>query len=289
MTLRKALFGVVIGLILVGCGSSRDADAVVANIGDLGHVHDIVVEDSDVFLAAHSGLFRVEGPGRAVLVGEFRHDFMSMADGPDGLIASGHPDLRFDQWRVEGKPAHLGFVASDDLGGSWTPVSLLGEVDFHSLTSRSDGGFYGADSSGGILASVDGVTWEERSANSATDLAASPTEPDEVLAVDAESGQLVLSVDGARTWTVVEDAPQLARVQWRANDIVGISNDSKLYTAASTDSQWLQIGELAEEPVAFTTSGEQWWVVMHDAAVLHSDDGARTFRFIYEPPARPGS
>lgn len=123
----------------------------------------------------------------------------------------------------------------------------------------------------------------------ATDLSASPTDLNHVLAIDAESGRLVLSVDGAKTWSLVEDAPQLRRVHWRTNQVVGITAAGELYTAGRPDSQWLEIGDLDVEPVAFTTSGEEWWIVTENAAVLYSDDGANNFKSIYEPPARPGT
>lgn len=288
--MTRRLIAAVLALLLAvsACGSSRDGEAVVANIGDLGHVHDVIVDDSDVYLAAHSGLFRVEGPTRAVLVGEFRHDFMSMAMGADGLVASGHPDLRFDEWRVEGKPAHLGFVASNDLGGSWTPVSLLGEVDFHSLTARADGGFYGADSSGGILASATGEGWEQRSSIHATDLTASPDDVDSLLGIDGETGRLMLSEDGGRSWSPVPDAPMLRRVQWRSDQIVGIAATGTIYGTSALDGEWLELGRVDEEPVAFTSRGDQWWIVTDDAAVLHSDNGT-DFKLVYDPPDRPST
>lgn len=288
MTVRSLAVAVALVLVAASCGSSRDGDAVVANIGDLGHVHDIVVDDSDVYLAAHSGLFRVEGPTRAVLVGEFRHDFMSMTSGADGLVASGHPDLRFDEWRVEGKPAHLGFVASDDLGGSWTPVSLLGEVDFHSLTSRADGGFYGADSSGVILASSTGDDWEQRSSMQSSDLAASPDDAGSLLGIDADTGLLMLSDDGAQSWTVVANAPVLRRVQWRSDKIVGVATDGTLYETPNLGGSWSVLGQVDEEPVAFTSRGSEYWIVTDDAGVLHSDNGS-DFRSVYTAPDRPGA
>jgi len=288
MTVRSLAVAVALVLVAASCGSSRDGDAVVANIGDLGHVHDIVVDDSDVYLAAHSGLFRVEGPTRAVLVGEFRHDFMSMTSGADGLVASGHPDLRFDEWRVEGKPAHLGFVASDDLGGSWTPVSLLGEVDFHSLTSRSDGGFYGADSSGVILASSTGDDWEQRSSMQSSDLAASPDDAGSLLGIVADTGLLMLSDDGAQSWTVVTNAPVLRRVQWRSDKIVGVATDGTLYETPNLGGSWSVLGQVDEEPVAFTSRDSEYWIVTDDAGVLHSDNGS-DFRTVYTAPDRPGA
>lgn len=282
-----AVFALLFALLATSCGSSRDGNAVVANIGDLGHVHDIVVEGRDVFLAAHSGLFRIEDTTRAVLVGEFRHDLMSMTRGPEGLVASGHPDLRYDEWRVEGKPAHLGFLSSSDLGSTWEKVALLGEVDFHSLTARPDGGFYGADSSGGILATDDGRAWEPRSPLGALDLAGSPKKVESVLAIDGTTGTLNVSTDGARTWDELADAPALQRVEWLDDAVVGIAADGTIYSASGPRQEWSEIGKVDAEVVAFTTRDGEWWVVADGAEVLHSDDG-ESYRSIYQPPDRPG-
>lgn len=270
---------------LAACGSSRAGDDLVATRADIGHVHDIVVEDGDVYLAAHTGLFRVEGPSRAVLVGRFRHDFMSMTSVADGLAASGHPDLRYDEWRVEGKPAHLGFIRSNDDGATWEKTALLGEVDFHSLTARADDGFYGADSAGGVLASDDGEEWEVRSDLSAVDLSASPTDADSVLAVESATGIVLSSVDGASTWNPIAGVPQLVRLQWRADGLFGLASDGAMYWAADVAGVWDELGRVDTNPVAFTSAGDEWWVVTEQGTVLHADDGTN-FRVLYQAPER---
>lgn len=288
---RLCTLALVVGLALsaAACSGSANSDPsatgpVLATTADIGHVHDIVILDDEVHLAAHTGLFRVEGPDEAVLVGDFRHDYMSMASTTSGLIASGHPDLRYDEWRVEGLPAHLGLIRSDDLGRTWDKTSLLGEVDFHALTERSDGGLYGADSAGVLLASDDGLEWETRSSIAAVDLAASPADPDSLVAIDAASGRLLVSADGARTWQQ-KAAPNLFRVTWDENGLNGMTADGDLLTATGVDGPWEAVGQV-DDPVALVVRENEWWIATASASVLYSNDGAASFAVLFQAPPR---
>lgn len=49
---------------------SNDTGGRVAGPGELGHIHDLVIdEDGSLLVASHSGLYRIESIDRAVLVG----------------------------------------------------------------------------------------------------------------------------------------------------------------------------------------------------------------------------
>ncbi len=92
----------------------------MAGPGDLGHIHDLVeTADGELLVASRSGLYRITDTNTATLVGTEQHDLMSMAADNDTLYASGHPDLRLEQYRVEGHPQHLGLAESSDLGETW--------------------------------------------------------------------------------------------------------------------------------------------------------------------------
>lgn len=122
---------------LTGCGGEEDSTATRTSesfeAGDPGpvHVHGLGINSSDgaLFVATHTGLFRA-GPDEKTptRVGGNYQDTMGFTIvGPDRFLGSGHPDLRTDQ------PPYLGLFESDDAGGSWTPVSLYGDADFHVL------------------------------------------------------------------------------------------------------------------------------------------------------------
>ena len=92
-----------------GCGSSESGD-VVADAGDLVHIHDLTVDaDGILLVASHTGLWRIEATDRAVLVGSEQHDLMAMTALDDGtLLVSGHPDLRIEDYHVEDHPPFFG-------------------------------------------------------------------------------------------------------------------------------------------------------------------------------------
>jgi uncharacterized protein (DUF305 family) len=123
----------------------------------LGHLHGAVVSGSDLLIGTHDGVHRVAmDSGRSERVGESADDFMGFAGDPQGLLAaSGHPGPG------SSLPNPLGLITSTDEGRTWQPVSLTGEVDFHSLAVNTDQ-IVGWDTRGPLLWSVDaGSTWEQ--------------------------------------------------------------------------------------------------------------------------------
>jgi hypothetical protein len=98
MTSPRAL-ALSFAVLLAVASCANDSDEVVAEPGALGHIHDLVLTDDDTLLvASHGGLYRIDEFDRAVLVGTEQHDLMSMSADADGLLASGHPDLRLEKY-----------------------------------------------------------------------------------------------------------------------------------------------------------------------------------------------
>ncbi len=99
------------------------------------HVHGLGINPADgsLFIATHTGLFRVGPTSRkAVRVADRNQDTMGFSVvGPNRFLGSGHPDV--DEAREQNLPSRLGLIESTDSGESWQPISLLGEADFHVL------------------------------------------------------------------------------------------------------------------------------------------------------------
>jgi hypothetical protein len=120
----------LVAVLIAGCGG--DAGNSVAP-SDIGHVHDLIPDSGGLLVATHRGLLRLDD-GSYRRVGDEAHDLMAMARDPSGdIVASGHPDLRLERYRVDGAPSVLGLVRSPDEGETWEIVGLLGEVDFHAI------------------------------------------------------------------------------------------------------------------------------------------------------------
>lgn len=278
----------VLAIVIVAAGCGSDDTARVAQAGDLGHIHDLVLEpDGELLVASHTGLYRIEGVDRAVLVGDEQHDLMAMAAQSDTLIASGHPNLLIERYRVEGRPSFLGLARSIDSGESWQIVDLLGEADFHALVP-TDIGLFAAETAGRIwLLDQASGDWSELGAVEARDLAVSPEDPDQQLAPDHD-GVVWASADAAVTWSRVDTAPSLVEIEWpSAGNIVGATEDGRIWRADRPEGPWTETAELDSgggvETLYVDPEGD-WWVTVRGGAIFHSAEGGRSWEQVYAPP-----
>lgn len=280
------LLALVSALVNVAC-TSAGGDDVIAGSGELGHIHDLVFsEDGDLLVASHTGLWRIDGLDRAVLVGSERHDLMSMTSLPDGtLIASGHPDLRLDQYRLEDRPALLGLVRSDDRGESWEVVDLLGVADFHALAATATQVF-GAESGGQVWHLDTDEPWSQLGAIDAHDLALDPAGPARQLAVRGD-GTVWVTTDGAMTWSRIDGAPSMIEVEWPSEQtVLGVSEDGQIWAGTPTGI-WRSAGAGPPGVETFhVDSGGMWWLTAHGGSIHRSDDEGETWVDVYQPPPR---
>lgn len=270
------------------CGSGDTA--VVAAAGDLGHIHDLVLDDDGTLLvASHTGLYRIEALDRAVLVGE-QHDFMAMAADADTLIASGHPNLLLERYRVEGRPPFLGLIRSSDGGKAWQIVDLLGDADFHALVP-TDAGLFGAETTGRIwfLDAASG-DWSQLGEVEARDLAVNPADPNHQLAPDYD-GTVWASIDGATSWTVLDAAPPVIEIEWISERrIVGVTEAGSIWVADEPGGPWTETASAAsggEVETFYVDRDGDWWVSVHGGSISHSSDGGGTWAQAYVPPGEP--
>lgn len=272
--------------LVAACGSSTAE--MVAGPGDLGHVHDLVVDaDGTLLVASHTGLWRIDDRDRAVLVGTERHDLMAMTSEENGaLLVSGHPDLRVEDYRVDDRPPFLGLTRSSDGGESWQVLDLLGDADFHAL-ARTDEGLYGAETAGRIWFLDHGGTWTELGEVEARDLAIDPSDPNRQLAPDYD-GTVWVSADGAATWGRLDDAPALVEIEWpEPGTIVGIDEEGAVWVATSVDSPWEQSATVPAGVETFhVDDAGSWWVSVRGGSITHSDDEGGSWSYAYVPPVR---
>jgi hypothetical protein len=272
-------------VVFAAASCASDSAEVVARPGALGHIHDLVLTNDDTLLvASHGGLYRIESIDRAVLVGTEQHDLMSMSADAEGLLASGHPDLRLEKYRVEDFPPHLGLVRSTDLGQNWTvEAELLGKRDFHALVPTADGVF-AADAQGIVmLRQPDGV-WVELGELTARDLAVNPSDSATLVGTDYD-GQVWRSDDGGRTWSNLDGAPELIEIDWpESEQLVGAQEDGTIWTASTLDGPWSSVASGFEEVETLHIDNDQWWLTVHGGAIHTSTDDGETWTAVYLPP-----
>jgi hypothetical protein len=259
--------------LVAGCGGGDTVDEAASQAGP-EHVHGLGINpaDGDLYIATHTGLFRMErGSDQIARVGDDLQDTMGFAVvGPDRFIGSGHPDLRDDL------PPLLGLIRSGDAGRSWDTVSLLGEADFHALLADGDR-VTGYDASGDrVMVSRDGgATWDAAAPPAPiADMAAAPGGAGRLVAT-SETG-LLASADSGTTWRIVGgDATFLA---WPAPDeLYGFTGHGEVRLSRDGGVTWTDRGTLPGAPAAVAEDGDRLIVALHDGGFTSSGDGGRTW------------
>lgn len=261
---------------LAGCGTDSHDEG-------MEHIHALGVDPGDgvLYAASHHGLFRIQPGSAPQRVGTSSQDTMGFfIVGPGHYLGSGHPAPGED------KPANLGLIESSDAGVTWTPVSLSGEVDFHTIDVKQ-GTVYGYDSqTQQIMVSSDRTTWERRAQLPLADLAASPDNPEFLLATTAQG--LMHSADGGRSFIRITSAPTLQLLDWSIeNLIVGVDPTGIVGTSSDHGATWNRLGTVEGVPAALATNGPSELYVATDRGIYASADGGRTFT-LFQPMTSDG-
>jgi hypothetical protein len=270
-------------LVLVSVRSA-DNRAVPEAAVDVVHVHGIGVNpvDGAVFLATHTGLYRLGFDGRPTLIGDANQDIMGFTViGSDLFLASGHPGLRDDRLRVPGKPPLLGLVESRDGGATWNSRSLLGEADFHALAA-TDGQVYGWNATTAeLMATPDMRTWERLSSVELTSFAVDPLDSRRVAA--ATGAGVTMSLDGGRNWQSVDGSPALVGIAWGRDGITGVDSEGAVHRS-SDGLAWEQRALLRGQPTALSVNGDDIYLALDDdghVMVRRSTDQGRSWKVLY--------
>lgn len=282
----RALSIAMLAMVLAACAHDDEGDPRLADDPGPIHVHGLGINPSDgaLFVATHSGLFRVDADGgEARRIGPLLQDTMGFTVvAPDRFLGSGHPDL--EEMREDDLPPQLGLIESEDAGETWNRRSLLGEADFHAL--RAEGStVVGYDSSHDrILVSQDGgASWLERPSPEPllVDLVIRPGTPSELLA----SGPTTLhaSSDGGATWQAVTSPPGL--LSWPTADaLVRVDAAGEVTRSADGGRTWSATGRVPGEPAALLAVGsDDVYVALHDGQIVRSQDGGSTFAVFSSP------
>jgi photosystem II stability/assembly factor-like uncharacterized protein len=288
------LLAVVLGAAL-GLSALRDGDGgllaerdPLAPTEDPGpiHVHGLGINpgDGSLFIATHTGLFRVEREKeQAERVGDKLQDTMGFTVvGADRFLGSGHPDPR--DIRDRRLPPLLGLIESTNAGNTWRPISLLGQADFHVLRSVGKR-IYGYDATNDrLLISRDaGRSWEQRRRPiPLIDLAADPRNPRRIVAVG--EGGLYRSGDEGRSWELVRD-DAAGLLAWPSEEsLFLVDGRGGVFVSADRGRGWKAVGQIGGQPAALLgRTATELYVALHDGTIKRSGNGGRTWAVHSKP------
>jgi hypothetical protein len=276
----QAIAAVVAGLLLAGCGDASDQPPA-STPGDPGviHVHGLGRNPTDgaLFIATHTGLFRLGASDRAAerVAGLYQDTMGFTVVGPDHFLGSGHPGS------IENDPPFLGLIESRDAGHRWRPVSLRGKVDFHVLEAHGDTVYgFGSDwetREARFLRSDDkGRTWTRLTPpEELLALAIDPRDPRSSVALGEEGGWV--SRDGGSSWRPLPVPGGL--VTWtRELGLIAVDLEGVVRSAGEPTAEWSDVGRLPGAPAALEGVGDELLAATHDSRVLSSRDGGRSWR-----------
>jgi photosystem II stability/assembly factor-like uncharacterized protein len=247
------------------------------------HVHGLGVNPADgaLFIATHTGLYRVEkDERRAERIGGRYQDTMGfMIVGPNHFLGSGHPDL--NEAREKDLPSLLGLIESTDSGETWQPISLSGEADFHVLRFAGER-VYGFDSSNDrLLVSGDrGRSWKQlQKPGPLVDLAVDPRNSRRIVATSAgglEEG-LFESRDGGNSWRRVSEA--LGLLAWpTGRRLYLVAGGGQVFASSDSGRTLEHVGQIGGEPAALLPEGgDELYIALHDGTIKRSSDGGVTW------------
>lgn len=263
----------LLAVLLSDCGGDEPNGGSASDSGletAMGHIHGLGVDPADgvLYAAAHLGVFRLAEDSAPERVADRWQDTMAFTViGPSTFLASGHPDL------TEDLPAHLGLIESTDAARTWDSVSLEGVADFHAL-DVAGGRTFGYDSvSGWLLTSTGQVRWKRLAKTEVIDLAANPSNPEQVLGTGPD-GDLVRYTVGRDAPTAVT-APPLVFLDWPAPDLlVGVGPVGEVFRSRDGGGTWDPAGVLPGAPGALDVIDGRWYAATEHAVYESVDDGA---------------
>ena len=233
-------------------------------------------------IATHTGLFRARADGNdpVRVAGRFQDTMGFTVVGPDHFLGSGHPGS------VRDDPPFLGLIESRDAGNKWRPISLRGEVDFHVLEAQGKIVYgFGSDfetRQARFLRSEDGGrSWKRLSPpEPLTGLAIDPRDSRLIVALGEERGHV--SRDAGSTWRPLGVPGGL--VTWTPEiGLVAVDFSGVIRGTDDPMGNWDEVGRVDSSPAALEGVGDELLVATHEARVLSSRDGGRSWNEILRP------
>ena len=224
--------------------------------------------------------------------------FHILSDGT--MLTSGHPGPNSDL------PDPLGLMESKDNGENWESKALLGEVDFHVLTSNESNPnlLYGViqmetgDYKTGIYKSTDkGANWVKLDSTGLPEdlhgiytLLSLPTDENVLLAGTNEG--VYRSEDGGETWKLADSNRLMTALSVipGSSDLISYSiteGEAGMMISKDNGATWEKVGlDLGKDAVAYFAihpeQTEKMAVITFENNLLISEDGGQNWKTLME-------
>lgn len=233
---------------------SQIIPAQAQTFNSVTHIHNVKTFGEKILIGTHEGLFQFISQNNMSPIGKDPFDVMGLdADGVT-LFASGHPSPGSKL------PNPLGLLRSTDSGKTWKSISLLGEVDFHSLEVSGNQIYGGNASEGSLMYSKNlGKSWKKLGADNFSDIAILYGTPGNAVAL--QSGKLFKTNNAFKTTAVLKFKVPISAVETIGKEIYIAARD-KVYRSLDQGGTWKLFKSFKSEIADFSASSKQLAVVV---------------------------
>ncbi|MFM1797029.1 MAG: hypothetical protein RL733_810 [Actinomycetota bacterium] len=209
---------------------SQIIPAQAQTFNSVTHIHSVKTFGERILMGTHEGLFEFISQNNMSPIGKDPFDVMGLDADGTSLFASGHPS------KVSKLPNPLGLLRSTDGGKTWKSISLLGQVDFHSL-EVSGNQIYGGNATEGLLMYSKnlGKSWKKLGAKEFSDIAILSSTPGKAIAL--QSGKLLKTNDTFKVTTELKFKFPVSAVESIGKELY-IAAQDKVYRSPDQGSSW---------------------------------------------------
>jgi photosystem II stability/assembly factor-like uncharacterized protein len=233
---------------------SQTIPAQAQTFNSVTHIHNVKTFGEKILMGTHEGLFQFVSQNNMTPIGKDPFDVMGLdADGTT-LFASGHPSPGSKL------PNPLGLMRSIDGGKTWKSISLLGEVDFHSLEVSGNQIYGGNATEGSLMYSKNlGKSWKKIGADNFSDIAILSGTPGNAVAL--QRGKLFKTNNAFKSTTELKFKSPISAVETIGKELFIASKD-KIYRSLDQGGTWKLFESFKGEIADISASSKQLAVVV---------------------------
>jgi Sortilin, neurotensin receptor 3, len=259
--------------LLAGCGGDASNDAPsdgrklavpwVDPDGDPPIVGGLTVNPADgtLLMTTNTGMFRITPEATKP------EAFTGTLETPDGsgklsealVTRYVEPDTLLGSGHPaagESLPAALGLIRSEDAGKTWTSVSELGKSDFHSIETSGDTIVGALFGQAQVLVSLDGGRTWTSKAAPLPIVAMEVDPSDPEHWIASTQSGIFFTTDGGGTWRELDPTPNVRFAWAEGSDLYRIDPGGDVKVSADGGEQWKTLGSTGGEPQALTVDAD---------------------------------